>query len=108
MIYIFYAPFEQSYQISIDDLPERHNKVRKIKNLFDSCIDTYRALKKLNITPKENFNNKVACKFSKLNHLDEKSIIFFKLHKYVFGTIHSFNQLSILKKKIIASSKAHP
>lgn len=40
---------EQSYQISIDDLPERHNKVRKIKNLFDNCIDTYRTLKKLNI-----------------------------------------------------------
>ena len=40
---------EQSYQISIDDLPERHNKVRKIKNLFDSCLDTYRTLKKLNI-----------------------------------------------------------
>tara|TARA_Y100000816_G_scaffold292599_1_gene288953 strand:+ start:3977 stop:5077 length:1101 start_codon:yes stop_codon:yes gene_type:complete len=39
---------EQSFQISIDDLPEKHNKVRKIKNLFDSCIDTYRTIKKLN------------------------------------------------------------
>ena len=26
--------FEQSFQISIDDLPEKHNKVRKIKNLL--------------------------------------------------------------------------
>ena len=47
--------------------------------------------KKIKTIFKENFNNKVACKFSKLNHLDEKSIIFFKLHKYFFGTIHSFN-----------------
>ena len=39
---------EQSFQISIDDLPERHNKVRKIKNLFDNCIDTYKELKNLN------------------------------------------------------------
>ncbi len=39
---------EQSFQISIDDLPEKHNKVRKIKNLFDSCIDTYKTLKNLN------------------------------------------------------------
>ena len=39
---------EQSFQISIDDLPDRHNKVRKIKNLFDSCIDTYKELKNLN------------------------------------------------------------
>ena len=38
---------EQSFQISIDDLPEKHNKVRKIKNLFDSCIDTYRTIKNL-------------------------------------------------------------
>ena len=40
---------ELTFQISIDDLPERHNKVRKIKNLFDSCIDTYRTLKNMNI-----------------------------------------------------------
>jgi len=43
------SSIEQSFQISIDDLPERHNKVRKIKNLFDSCIDTYRTLKNMNI-----------------------------------------------------------
>ena len=44
---------EQSFQISIDDLPERHNKVRKIKNLFDKCIDTYRMLKNMHL---ENIN----------------------------------------------------
>lgn len=33
-----------TFQISIDDLPDRHNEIRKIKNLFDNCIDTYRKL----------------------------------------------------------------
>ena len=39
---------EQSFQISIDDLPSRHNKVRKIKNLFENCIETYKILKNMN------------------------------------------------------------
>jgi len=38
---------ELCFQISIDDLPENHDRVRKIKNLFDSCVDTYKRLKKL-------------------------------------------------------------
>jgi len=44
---------ELTFQISIDDLPENHNRVRKVKNLFDSCIETYRLLKKMgdNINP---------------------------------------------------------
>ena len=39
---------ELTFQISIDDLPKRHDQVRKIKNLFDNCIDTYQKLKKIN------------------------------------------------------------
>jgi MoaA/NifB/PqqE/SkfB family radical SAM enzyme len=44
---------ELTFQISIDDLPENHDRVRKVKNLFDSCIETYRLLKKMgdNINP---------------------------------------------------------
>tara|TARA_B100000029_G_scaffold223166_1_gene221100 strand:- start:1744 stop:2847 length:1104 start_codon:yes stop_codon:yes gene_type:complete len=44
---------ELTFQISIDDFPEKHNKVRKIDNLFNNCIDTYFRLKKLssNINP---------------------------------------------------------
>ena len=44
---------ELTFQISIDDLPENHNRVRKVKNIFDSCIETYRLLKKMgdNINP---------------------------------------------------------
>jgi len=39
---------ELTFQISIDDLPEAHDRVRKIENLFESCIDTYRRLTKIN------------------------------------------------------------
>jgi len=39
---------ELTFQISIDDLPKEHDRVRKIENLFDSCIDTYQILKKIN------------------------------------------------------------
>ena len=47
-ISLFSPETEMSFQISIDDLPSNHDRVRKIKNLFDSCIDTYRRLKNLN------------------------------------------------------------
>ena len=44
---------ELTFQISIDDFPEKHNKVRKIENLFENCIETYFRLKKLtsNVSP---------------------------------------------------------
>jgi len=44
---------ELTFQISIDDFPEKHNKVRKIENLFENCIDAYFRLKKFsyNINP---------------------------------------------------------
>ena len=38
---------EQTFQISIDDFPKNHDRVRKIKGLFDNCIDTYKRLKKM-------------------------------------------------------------
>ena len=38
---------ELTFQISIDDLPEAHNKVRKINNLYEQCIETYEKIKKI-------------------------------------------------------------
>ena len=38
---------ELTFQISIDDMPKEHDRVRKISNLFESCIDTYKRLKKI-------------------------------------------------------------
>ena len=46
-ISLFSPGTELCFQISIDDLPENHDRVRKIKNLFDGCIDSYNRLKKL-------------------------------------------------------------
>ena len=44
---------ELTFQISIDDLPKEHDRVRKIDNLFDNCIDTYQRLLKVDqrVTP---------------------------------------------------------
>ena len=49
----FKEGIELTFQISIDDFPERHNEVRKVKNLFSSCIETYKILKNMgdNINP---------------------------------------------------------
>ncbi len=49
----FEKNIELTFQISIDDFPEKHNKVRKIENLFENCIDTYFRLKnhKKNVNP---------------------------------------------------------
>ena len=49
----FKNDIELTVQISIDDFPEKHNKVRKIENLFENCIESYFRLKKLthNINP---------------------------------------------------------
>ena len=49
---------------------------------------------------KKYFNKIIFCKKTKLNHLDRKSIIFYKLYKYFFVTIHANYQLSDLKKQI--------
>lgn len=46
----FDSDVELNFQISIDDLPERHNAVRKVKNIFENCIKTYNLLKELNLS----------------------------------------------------------
>lgn len=52
-IYNKYPHIEQTFQISIDDFPEKHNSVRKIKDLFYNCLKSFQILKKLpdNINP---------------------------------------------------------
>ena len=40
---------ELTFQISIDDMPEAHDRVRKISNLFENCIETYRRLQKIDV-----------------------------------------------------------
>jgi len=45
-ISLFSPETELTFQISVDDFPENHDRVRKIKNLFDKCIESYKILKK--------------------------------------------------------------
>lgn len=50
---------------------------------------------------KDKFLTKVYCNRSKLHHLNNKGIVFYKLVKYFhLGTIHSYSQLLYLKKDI--------
>jgi radical SAM protein with 4Fe4S-binding SPASM domain len=51
-IILYRNDIELTFQISIDDFPENHDKVRKIDGLFQKCIDTYNRLKNLkNVSP---------------------------------------------------------
>jgi len=51
-ISLFSPDTELTFQISVDDFPKNHDRVRKIKDLFDKCIESYRILK--NFGPKIN------------------------------------------------------
>ena len=51
-ISLFSPDTELTFQISVDDFPENHDRVRKVKDLFDKCIESYRILK--NFGPKIN------------------------------------------------------
>ena len=62
---------ELTFQISIDDFPEKHNKVRKIDNLFENCIDSYFRLKNF---PSENVNPVVSITVNHENCDDIKNI----------------------------------
>ena len=74
----FNPDIEVNFQISIDDFPEKHNKVRKIENLFESCIDTYFRLK----NHKKNVNRVVSITVTHDNCDDIENIfnyIFYKI-----------------------------
>ena len=46
----FNPNIELNIQLSIDDIPEKHNAVRKVKNIFEDCIKSYRQIKNLKIS----------------------------------------------------------
>jgi MoaA/NifB/PqqE/SkfB family radical SAM enzyme len=74
----FKNDIELSFQISIDDLPDRHNKVRKINNLFENCIDTYFRMKNF---PSENVNPVVSITVTHENCDDIKNIYDYLVNK---------------------------
>jgi len=56
---------------------------------------------------KKKFNTKIYCNHTKINHLYQKGIIFYKLVKYFYyGTVHSYGQLLYLKKDIKKLNKS--
>ena len=78
-----YKHIELTFQISIDDMPEKHNAVRKVKKLFDDCYETYHALKKMS----EKITPVVAITISDQNCDDIKEIYRSFVEKYKFNSI---------------------
>ena len=74
----FKDDLELVLQISIDDLPEKHNKVRKINNLFENCIDIYFRLKNFSL---KNVNPVVSITVTHENCDDIKNIYDYLVHK---------------------------
>ena len=61
---------ELNFQISIDDIPEKHDKVRKIEDLFENCILSYSALKDLK-NPKINPSVSITVTHENCNNIEE-------------------------------------
>jgi len=80
----FDPTIELNFQISIDDLPDKHNSVRKIKNLFESCLKTYNELKALNI---DKIKPSVNITVSEENCLNIKSILNYLLYECQIDSI---------------------
>lgn len=79
---VFINDNKSDYFLSID-IEEASNLTNDLKFLF-----------------KEKFKKLTRCKYTKLNHIDNVSIIYFKFIKYFYlGMLHSYNQLFEQKKK---------
>lgn len=78
-----YNHIELTIQISIDQFPDNHNKVRKINNLFENCYNTFHELKKLN----NRVNPVVAITVSEENSENIKEIYKAFIEKYNFDSI---------------------
>ena len=101
---------ELNFQISIDDLPNNHDKVREIENLFDNCIDTYWRLKKLNL---KNVNPVISITVSHENCDDIKNIFDYLISKCKIDSLkctivrdEGVYKIPIEKKKKIFESYA--
>ena len=74
---------ELTIQISVDSFPEIHNKVRKIKNLFNTCYEVFHLLKKIN----ERVSPVIAITVTEENCNDIKEIYKLFIEKYKFDSI---------------------
>ncbi len=76
-IHNYNSKIEQSFQISVDHFPENHDRVRKIKDLFNNCLKTYEGLKKLNI---ENIQPSINITVSQENCKKIKDIFYYLIN----------------------------
>lgn len=83
-IYKYNPETELNFQISIDDLPDKHNSVRKIKNLFSDCIKTYRSIKEIN---KPNINASISITVTHENCLNIKEIFYYFINECKIDSI---------------------
>ena len=69
---------ELNFQISIDALPDKHDKIRKIDGLFDKSLESYFLVKKFNLP---NVNSNVSITVSEENYKEIKEIYDFMYEK---------------------------
>lgn len=62
---------ELNFQISVDSFPKAHNKIRKIENLFEKCIESYFAIKDFKLP---NVSSNISITVSEENYFDIKNI----------------------------------
>ena len=78
------SDIEINVQISIDDLPEKHNSIRKIKDLFNSCVELYNEIKKLKLNK---VSSSVSITVSHENCDNIKNIFFYLTEKVGIDSI---------------------
>ena len=61
---------ELNFQISIDDLPDRHNAVRRVKNIFENGIKTYKMLEEMK-NPKISPNVSITVSHENCSYIEE-------------------------------------
>jgi radical SAM protein with 4Fe4S-binding SPASM domain len=75
---------EITFQISVDHLPQQHNKIRKIDNLFNNCSKIFHELKNMK---KNNINPIICITVSEENCTSIKEIYDDFINKYNFNSI---------------------
>lgn len=75
---------EINVQISVDDLPEKHNSIRKIKNLFNLCVELYNEIKRLKLNK---VSSSISITVSHENCENIKNIFFYLIEKVGIDSI---------------------
>jgi len=69
--------------LSIDDFPDNHDRIRKVKGLFSHCMDTFAMLKQFPVTVRPS----VSITISPENHLHAEDLYELLLHRYAVDAV---------------------